>query len=83
VRLELPRDRRVVTPQFVMRVPIIGVGVTVHRMWVRTPRADEHVDVMWCGGQLVQNTTMAEQGWRSFIDALPSPVHASEPLTIE
>src|SRR6185503_16884321 len=26
VRLELPRDRRMVTPNFVMRVPLIGVG---------------------------------------------------------
>jgi hypothetical protein len=70
VRLEIPRDGRMVTPQFVMRVPILGVNVTVHRMWVRTSRADEQRDIMWCGGQLGQNTAMAQQGWRMFIDTL-------------
>ncbi len=72
VRLELPRDRRMVTPQFVMRVPLIGVGVAVQRRWVRTPRADEPGEVMWCGGELAQNTALAEQGWRRFIDTLLS-----------
>lgn len=72
VRLEVPRDRRMVTPQFVMRVPLIGVGVAVQRRWVRTPRADEPGDVMWCGGELAQNTALAEQGWRRFIDTLVS-----------
>lgn len=70
VRLELPRDRRMVTPRFVMRVPLIGVGVSVQRMWVRMPRPEEKIDVMWCGGELNQNTTVAEQGWRRFIDTL-------------
>src|SRR5262245_26758386 len=61
VRIELPQDCRMVTPQFVLRVPMIGVGVTVERMWTRSPRADEDINVMWCGGQLVRNTTVAEQ----------------------
>lgn len=72
VRLELPRDRRMITPQFVMRVPLIGVGVAVQRVWVRVPGPDESVDVMWCGGQLTNNAGMAEQGWRRFIDTLVS-----------
>lgn len=72
VRLELPRDRRMVTPHFLMRVPLIGVGVSVQRMWVRVPRPDEHVDVMWCGGQLNKNTILAEQAWHRFIDTLAS-----------
>lgn len=72
VRLELPRDRRMVTPQFVMRVPLIGVGVAVRRMWVRVPRPEEAVNLMWCGGQLHQNPPMAEQSWRRFIDTLAS-----------
>lgn len=72
VRLELPRDRRMVTPQFVMRVPLIGVGVAVRRKWVRVPRPEEPVNLMWCGGQLFQNPPMAEQGWRRFIDTLTS-----------
>ena len=82
VRLELPRDRRMVLPQFVVRVPTIGVNVTVQRMWVRTSRADErHPDIMWCGAQLRQNSAMAEQGWRKFVDTLPPPTSTS-PQTI-
>ena len=73
VRLELPKDRRMVTPQFVMRVPLIGVGVAVQRRWVRMPRTDEAVEIMWCGGELAQNSAVAEQGWRRFIDTLVAP----------
>jgi hypothetical protein len=72
VRLELPRTRRMVTPNFIMRVPIVGVGVSVQRRWVRVPRSDEKIPVMWCGGELHQNTLSAEQGWRRFIDTLVS-----------
>jgi hypothetical protein len=72
VRLELPRDRRMVTPHFVMRVPLIGVGVAVQRVWVRVPGPAEPADLMWCGGQLTQNGIIAEQGWRRFIDTLVS-----------
>ncbi len=72
VRLELPRDRRTITPQFVLRVPLIGVGLAVQRVWVRVPGATEPVDRMWCGGQLTQNQIIAEQGWHRFIDTLVS-----------
>jgi hypothetical protein len=72
VRLELPRDRRMVTPNFVMRVPLMGVGVSVQRMWVRVPSPGEPAGVMWCGGQLHKNTELAEQGWHRFIDTLAS-----------
>jgi hypothetical protein len=72
VRLELPRDRRMVTPQFALRVPLIGVGVSVQRVWVRVPRPDENVGVMWCGGQLGKNTVLADQAWQRFIDTVAS-----------
>jgi hypothetical protein len=72
VRLELPRERRMVTPNFVMRVPLIGVGVSVQRRWVRVPAPDDPVGVMWCGGQLHKNTVLAEQAWHRFIDTLVS-----------
>ena len=72
VRLELPRDRRMVAPQFALRVPMIGVGVSVQRVWVRVPRPDENVGVMWCGGQLCKNTELADQAWIRFIDTLAS-----------
>ena len=70
VRLELPRDNRMVTPQFALRVPLIGVGVSVQRVWVRVPRPDENVGVMWCGGQLGKNTVLADQAWLRFIDTV-------------
>ena len=77
VRLELPRHRHMVTPNFVMRVPIIGLGVSVQRRWVRVPRRDENVGVMWCGGELHQNTLVAEQGWLRFIDTLVAVASAA------
>jgi hypothetical protein len=36
---------------------------------------------MWCGAQLGQNSAMAEQGWRKFVDTLPPPT-SSSPETI-
>lgn len=72
VRLELPRDRRMVTPNFVMRVPLIGVGVSIQRRWVRVPRPEENIGVMWCGGELQRNTVLAVQGWHRFIDTMVS-----------
>jgi hypothetical protein len=72
VRLEMPRDRRMVTPSFLMRVPLMGLGVSVQRMWVRVPGPGEPGGVMWCGGQLRNNTLLSEQAWRRFIDTLVS-----------
>ena len=72
VRLQLPRDRRMMTPTFVMRVPLIGVGVSVQRRWVRLPAPGEQGSVIWCGGELHNNTVLAEQAWQRFIDTLTS-----------
>jgi hypothetical protein len=72
VRLELPRERHMVTPQFALRVPLIGVGVSVQRVWVRVPRPVENIGVMWCGGQLSKNTVLADQAWLRFIDTVAS-----------
>jgi hypothetical protein len=55
-----------------MRVPLIGVGVSVQRVWVRVPRPDQSLGVMWCGGRLLKNTVLAEQAWERFIDTLIS-----------
>ena len=72
VRLKMPRDRRMVTPRFALRVPLIGVGVSVQRVWVRVPRPAENVSVLWCGGQLSRNTVLADQAWERFIDTVGS-----------
>jgi hypothetical protein len=83
VRLELPRERGLVRPHFVLRVPMMGVGVTVQRKWMRMPTADEQVDVMWCGGALVRNTPVAEQRWRTLIDTLPSAPASARPASVD
>lgn len=72
LRLELPRDRRMATPNFVLRIPLIGVGVSVRRRWVRMPGPEEDTDVMWCGAELNKNTALAEQAWHRFIDTIVS-----------
>jgi hypothetical protein len=46
--------------------------VSVQRVWVRVPRPEENVGVMWCGGQLSKNTELADQAWLRFIDTLAS-----------
>jgi len=74
VRLELPRVHRMVTPHFVICVPFLSIGVAVQRVWVRMPRPDQHLEVMWCGGQLCQNSPRAEQGWQRFVETVvPTP----------
>jgi hypothetical protein len=60
VRLELPRERALARPHFVLRVPMVGVGVTVQRKRMRIPTGDEQIDVMWCGGAPVRNTSLAD-----------------------
>ena len=72
VRLELPRDGRAVPPPFfIVRVPLIGVGVHVQRMWARPWRSNGRGDVTWCGGALAVNPGRAEDSWRAFVDTLP------------
>jgi hypothetical protein len=70
LRLEVPPGlRSVPPPYFNVRVPLIGVAVTVQRMWAR--RSGERAAVTWCGGALAQNPTKAARGWLAFVDNLP------------
>jgi hypothetical protein len=72
VRLEMPRDRRSVPPPyFTVRVPLVGVGVHVQRMWARPWRSSERDGVTWCGAALAGNAARAEDGWRAFVDTIP------------
>jgi DNA-binding response OmpR family regulator len=72
VRLELPRDRRLVLPPFFnAQVPLLGIAVTVQRMWARTS-LDNGTPVLWCGGSLAHNPPRAATAWRSFVDTIPS-----------
>jgi hypothetical protein len=71
LRLELPRDRRLApTPYFNVVVPLVGVGVTVQRMWARTGSGNGTV-VTLCGGALAQNHAKAARAWRTFVDTIP------------
>jgi len=73
LRLEMPQDRRtVLPPYFNVQVPLIGVAVTVQRMWART-LANGGAPVTWCGAALApQNQPTAERAWRIFVDTLPT-----------
>jgi hypothetical protein len=72
VRLEMPRDGRgVVPPYFAVRVPLLGVGVRMQRMWARSWRNEGRDTVTWCGGALAENPPRAEGGWRAFVDTIP------------
>jgi len=83
MRLEMPRDRRLVTPQFILRVPLVGVSLTVQRMWMLTSRNNSDDDVMWCGGALGGISPAAEQAWRLFIETLPDAGSDTHTLSIE
>ena len=73
LRLEVPPDRRtVLPPYFNVQVPLIGVAVTVQRMWART-LPNEGSLVTWCGAALSpQNEPRAARAWRVFVDTVPT-----------
>jgi hypothetical protein len=65
-----PPDRSaLLPPSFNVRVPLVGVTVAVQRVWGR--RAKPGASTTWYGGTLTQNPKAVEQGWRSFVDAIP------------
>lgn len=69
LRLEVPRDRRSIPPPyFNVRVPLIGIALTVQRMWARSSGEGTAVT---CGGALSQGQTSAGRAWLAFVDNLP------------
>lgn len=71
VRLETPTGQRTpLPPLFNVRVPFVGVAVTMQRRWTRPSSAG--VSCAWYGGALSQNRPAAEQGWRAFVDTVPT-----------
>ncbi len=69
-----PPDRSaLLPPSFNVRVPLVGVSVSVQRVWGR--RAKPGASTTWYGGALTQNSPAVEQGWRAFVDTVPL-VHA-------
>ncbi len=75
--LEMPgRGRSDVPVHFNVRVPLIGVAVTVQRVWARSATGLS-TPAMWCGLALSTNRPASEQGWRGFVDMLPVVGRAS------
>ena len=72
LRLEVPRQRLALPPPyFNVRLPLMGIAVTVQRVWTRSPNHGG-TPIIWCGGALSSNRPGAEQGWRAFVDMIPS-----------
>jgi hypothetical protein len=77
LRIEVPGDRRTaLPPYFVVRVPLVGVAVTVQRMWARS--AVKRTSAIWYGGALAQNRIATSEAWRKFVDTLPAAVKGLE-----
>jgi len=58
-----------VPPHFNVRVPLVGVAVTVQRIWARSAPGQ----LIWCGAALAAtNRPSTEQRWRGFVDMLPA-----------
>jgi hypothetical protein len=71
LRLEVPRLRlSVPPPYFNVRLPLMGIAVTVQRVWARSPGQGQTPTIL-CGGLLSANRPGAEQGWRAFVDMIP------------
>jgi hypothetical protein len=73
LRLEIPRQRlSIPPPYFNVRLPLIGIAVTVERKWARSLLLQGPPPVTWCGGALTANRPVAEQRWRVFVDMIPT-----------
>ena len=70
LRLEMSRQyRTALPPYFTVRVPVVGVEVTVQRMWAQTPSTKR--SSIWYGGALSNNRASIHQAWRAFVDTVP------------
>ena len=71
LRLEMSRDgRSALPPYFTVRVPLVGVAVSVHRMWAQSASRRRESSI-WYGGALSQNRASITQAWRAFVDSVP------------
>jgi hypothetical protein len=77
VRIEMLREKRAaLPPYFTVRVPIMGVGVNVRRVWARAAATPAAPTLLY-GGSLLPNRSSAIQGWKSLIETIPTTVPAS------
>ena len=71
LRLEVAGERRAaLPPYFTVRVPLVGVAVTVQRMWSRS--AAKRHPAIWYGAALSQNRIAINEAWRRFVDTVPA-----------
>jgi hypothetical protein len=69
LRLKVPRGRSVPPPHFAFRIPLIGVALTVRRVWMSTAPAAQ-AGGAWCGVELYQAHPRAAQNWRAFVSTV-------------
>jgi hypothetical protein len=70
LRLEMARERRsALPPHFIVRIPLVGVAVTVRRMWTHSAACRD--STIWYGAALSGNRMSIVQAWRAFVDAAP------------
>jgi len=71
LRLEVAGDRRTaLPPYFTVRLPLVGVAVTVQRMW--TSSSLRRGSALWYGGALSQNRPTVNEAWRRFVATVPA-----------
>jgi hypothetical protein len=70
MRCEVPR-RFVPAPEFGIRVPLVGIALTVRRVWLAAP-AGRDPAAAWCGVELFEPHPRAEENWRAFVSSVPS-----------
>jgi len=71
LRIELAGEKRAaLPPYFTVRVPLVGVAVTVQRMWSRS--AMKRSPAIWYGAALSQNRIAINEAWRRFVDTVPA-----------
>ena len=72
MRLEIPRTKNAAPPPplFDVGLPMLGVSLTVRRLWTAAPPA-MGPDAIWYGGELSNNSHRVELAWNTLVDALP------------
>jgi hypothetical protein len=68
LRMVLPR-RCAPPPHFAFRIPLIGVALTVRRVWMSAAPVEQW-DGAWCGLELYQPNPRAAQSWRTFVSTV-------------
>jgi hypothetical protein len=80
VRIEMVREKRAaLPPYFTVRVPMMGVGVNVRRVWARAAAGPG--PMLLYGGSLLPNRASALQGWKTLIETIPTVGASSTALS--